>query len=127
MPDVPLIRSVHERMKRLPELRRDPPLVPPPKLRERLPDQRFRKMISIALGRVEQVDPHLLGLGQDFRHSVNGEVMAPFPAELPSAQSDDGDAQAGLSESPIFHLTYCITLIGFRFRNRPSPDFPYRP
>ena len=74
-------------------------------------DQLFREMVSVALGSINQIDAEIRGLS---KHGVNLgllECLAPFSAELPRADADDGDLHCRLSQLAIFHETCSLLLI----------------
>src|SRR5215208_985148 len=85
------------------ELGGDDPLAPPAPAGQIVPDKSLRRVVAVALGRVDQVDAKLAGAVE---HGVGlglAKVLAPLPAELPRAQANDGNAEAGRAEPAVFH------------------------
>ena len=66
-------------------------------------DERLGSVVAVTLGGVDQIDAELAGA---IEHRIDvglGEVFSPFAAELPGANSDDGDDEVGFSESAVLH------------------------
>src|ERR1035437_1811010 len=58
---------------------------------------------AVTFGGVNEVDAAIRRCIEDGIHLLLGEVDAPFAAELPGADADDGRLQTGFAESSIAH------------------------
>jgi len=64
-------------------------------------DERFGKVIAIALGRVDQIQSQFLAAGEHRFTSACWEFFSPFATELPGADADDRNAKIGFAESAV--------------------------
>ena len=70
---------------------------------EVIADQALGEVVAVAFGGVDEVDAQFGGLVEDGVHLGLGEVAAPFAAELPGADADDGHSQARAAKKSIAH------------------------
>ena len=97
------VGPVHEAIEAVTELGGDDPavaLVP----REIVADQALGQVVAVTLGRVDEVDAGFGGPVEDGVDLGLFEGLPPFASELPSADADDGDFQAGPAQCAVFHL-----------------------
>ncbi len=101
--DGKIVRAVRELVKMMAKLGRHDParaIVP----RQIVPDQPLRRVVSVTLRRINQVDAAFGGFVEDGVRVGLQVIAAPFAAELPRADADDRDAQASAAQSAVLHV-----------------------
>jgi hypothetical protein len=71
----------------------------------------FREMVPVALGCVNQIDAEIRGLSE---HRINLGLLkslAPFAAELPCADANDGYTHFCFAQLAIFHEIRSVLFI----------------
>ena len=97
----PFLTPVQMGMKLMPELGgNDPIFTPSPG--DVAADERFGRMVPVAFRRIDQIDAARLGFVQNRVRFLLGKWLAPFAAELPCADPDDGHLQVRFAQLPVF-------------------------
>ena len=66
-------------------------------------DEFFREMIAIAFSGVDEIDTTVFGRSEHVVDFGLLEVFAPFPAELPCADTHNGNVHISFAKSTVFH------------------------